>query len=220
MEPVTFSTRAKITAAVFGVLMIGLLVINNLQIGGQLATVKQQRDFQAKQDPLVRDLRPIFDDAAKNLPQTRRAARDAAALVRSTRPLVGDLRRADVDDVLVTVGSLAQALSARNRLVTLVDRSNRLVGTFEETGVLGKTSRLADRFEQTDVLDSTARAARRAPGFMEELLRVQKETRELQRQTLAVQRETLAIQKEALERIRSIDNKTGGPAPGAVPPTR
>jgi hypothetical protein len=201
MEPVTFSRTMKIVAAVFGVLMIGLLVLNNLQIGGQLAVVKQQRDFQAQADPLVRDGRILAEDARDRLPEATRAARDAAALVRATRPLVGDLDRVDVDDVLVAVGSLAEGLNTRNRLVRLVDRSDRLVSEIDRSGVI----------------DSTARATRRAPDFMDEVLRIQRETRDLQRQSLAVQRETLAIQKEALVHIRSIDSKTGGPAPGAVP---
>ena len=201
MEPVTLSRGLKIAAAVFGVLMIGLLALNNVQIGAQLAVVEQQRDFQAQADPLVRDGRILAEDARDRLPQATRAARDAAALVRATRPLVGDLSDIDVADLLVAAGSLAEGLNARNRLVRLVDRSDRLIANIEDAGAI----------------DATARAARRAPDFMEEILRVQRETRELQRRSLAVQRETLAIQKEALARIRSIDNKTGGPAPGAAP---
>ena len=194
MEPVTLSRGLKIAAAVFGVLMIGLLVLNNLQIGAQLAVVEQQRDFQAQADPLVRDGRILAEDARDRLPQVKRDARAAAALIRATRPLVGDLTEVDVADVLTATGSLAQGLSARNRLVRLVDRSDRLIASLEDSGLV-----------------------RRTPGLLEELLRIQRETRELQRQSLAVQRETLAIQKEALARIRSIDNKTGGPAPGAAP---
>ena len=114
---------------------------------------------------------------------------------------MGDLTEVDVADVLSATGSLAQGLSSRNRLVRLVDRSDRLIASIEDAGVI----------------DATARAARAAPHFMEESLRIQRETRELQRQSLAVQRETLAIQKEALAHIRSIDRKTGGPAPGAAP---
>jgi hypothetical protein len=201
MEPVTLTRGLKIAAALFGVLMIILLALNNLQIGAQLAVVKQQRDFQAQADPLIRDGRILTEDLRDRLPQVKRDARAAAALVRATRPLVGDLTEVDVADVLNATGSLAQGLNTRNRLVRLVDRSDRLVANIEEAGVI----------------DATARAARRAPDFMEEILRVQRETRELQRQSLAVQRETLAIQKEALARIRSIDNKTGGPAPGTVP---
>ena len=194
MEPVTFSRPMKITAAVFGVLMIALLAVNNVQIGGQLRIVKQQLDFQAKNDPLVRDLRPLAEDARESLPRAKRDARAAAALVRATRPLVGDLDQVDVADVLSATGSLAQGLSARNRLVRLVDRSDRLIAEIESSRLL-----------------------RRAPEVMEELLRIQRETRDLQRQSLAIQRETLAIQKEALVHIRSVDRKTGGPAPGATP---
>ena len=194
MEPVTLSRGLKIAAAVFGVLMIGLLALNNLQIGAQLAVVEQQRDFQAQADPLVRDGRILAEDARDRLPQVKRDARAAAALIRATRPLVGDLTEVDVADVLTATGSLAEGLNSRNRLVRLVDRSDRLIASIEDSGLV-----------------------RRTPGLLEELLRIQRETRELQRQSLAVQRETLAIQKEALERIKSIDDKTGGPAPGAVP---
>ena len=192
MEPVTLSRGLKIAAAVFGVLMIGLLALNNLQIGAQLAVVEQQRDFQAQADPLVRDARILAEDARARQPATERAARDAAKLVRATRPLVGDLNDVDVAEMITATGSLAQGLNSRNRLVRLVDRSDRLIGRIEDSRLLERT-----------------------PGFMEEILRIQRATRELQRQSLAVQRETLAIQKEALARIRSIDDKTGGPAPGA-----
>ena len=68
MEPVTLTRGLKIMAALFGVLMIALLAINNLQIGAQLAVVKQQRDFQAQADPLVRDGRILAEDARERLP--------------------------------------------------------------------------------------------------------------------------------------------------------
>jgi hypothetical protein len=174
MERVTLSRGLKIGAAVFGVLMIALLALNNLQIGAQLAVVEQQRDFQAQADPLVRDGRILAEDARDRLPQVKRDARAAAALIRATRPLVTD--------------------------------AEPLVGELREA------------------LPDVRTASRRAPGFMEQALallrearEIQRESRELQRQSLAVQRETLAIQKEALTHIRSIDRKTGGPAPGAAP---
>ena len=200
-QKVTFPRWGWIAMGLLLGTQVVLLVINNVQIGGQLAVVKQQRDFQAQADPLVRDGRILAEDARESLPGVKRDARAAAALVRATRPLVGDLTEVDVADVLSATGSLAQGLSARNRLVRLVDRSDRLVSHIEETGVI----------------DATARAARRTPDFMDEILRIQRETRDLQRQSLAVQKETLAIQKEALVHIRSIDRKTGGPAPGASP---
>jgi hypothetical protein len=178
MEQLTFSTAAKVAGAIFAALMIGLLVLNNLQIGAQLKIVEQQRDFQAEADPLVRDGRQLATDALERQDQVRRDARDAAALIRASAPLVEDLK-----GTLPTVGALAESLATRNRLVTLVDEA--------------------------------IPAARRTPGFMDEILRIQRDTFELQRQSLAVQRETLAIQREALARIRSIDQKTGGPIPAA-----
>ena len=217
MEPVTLSRGLKIAAAVFGVLMIALLALNNLQIGAQLAVVEQQRDFQAQADPLVRDGRILAEDARDRLPEVKRAARDAAALVRAARPLVGDLNSVDVEDVLTATGSLAQGLTTRNRAVRLVDRADRLVTNIQDVGLIDRTGRLLREFERSGVIADAARAAERTPEFMDAILRIQRETRELQRQSLAVQRETLAIQKEALTHIRSIDNKTGGPAPGGAP---
>jgi hypothetical protein len=214
---VTFPRWAWIAMGLLLGLQCAMLVLNNVQIGGQLAVVKQQRDFQANQDPLTRDLRPVAEDARERLGETRRAARDAAALVRAARPLVGDLVRVDVDDVLTAAGSLAQALNSRNRAVRLVDRSNRLVTRIEEVDLIERSARLAGRLERSGVIDDAARAARRTPQFMDELLRVQRATLAVQRRTLRVQEETLAVQREALERIRSIDDKTGGPAPGALP---
>jgi predicted transcriptional regulator len=194
-----------------------MLVLNNVQIGAQLGVVKQQRDFQAQADPLVRDGRILTEDLRDRLPQTKRAARDAAALVRAARPLVGDLNSVDVEDVLTATGSLAQGLITRNRVVRLVDRSDRLVANIQDTGLIDRSARLLRRFEQSGVIEDAARAAQRTPEFMNRIERIQRDTLGVQRQTLAVQRELLAIQKEALERIKSIDNKTGGPAPGAAP---
>ncbi len=113
MQPVTITRGLKVAAALFGVLMIALLALNNVQIGAQLGVVKQQRDFQAQADPLVRDGRILTEDLRDRLPQTKRAARDAAALVRAARPLVGDLNSVDVEDVLTATGSLAQGLITR-----------------------------------------------------------------------------------------------------------
>jgi hypothetical protein len=185
MERVTFTPAAKVAGAVVALLMIGLLAVNNLQIAAQLRVVSQQRDFQAKTDPLVRDGRRLADAALRDREQTRRDARAAAALVRESRPLVGDLR-----DTLPTVGALAESLATRNRLITLVDSSTRLVNEFERTGFL-----------------------RRAPDLAEQLLAIQREALALQREALALNRETLAVAKETLQHARSIDAKTGGTAP-------
>lgn len=193
-ETVSFPLRAWLVLAAFGVLMVGMLVLNNIQIGAQLAVVRQQLDFQANADPLIRDGRSLATDATRRLEETRRAQRDAARLVRQTRPLVADLRDAEIDEVLPTVGALTEGLSTRNRLVRLVDRTDRLIAEFERTGFLQRGPQVAD---------DTNRIVR-------EILRIQ-------RDTLAVQRRTLAVQEEALVRIRSIDDKTGGPAPGAAP---
>ena len=77
MEPreVTFPKKAWIAMGLLLGLQVALLVLNNLQIGAQLAVVEQQRDFQAQADPLVRDGRILAEDARDRLPEARRAAR-------------------------------------------------------------------------------------------------------------------------------------------------
>ncbi len=52
-QKVTFPRWGWIAMGLLLSLQVVLLVINNLQIGGQLAVVKQQRDFQAQADPLA-----------------------------------------------------------------------------------------------------------------------------------------------------------------------
>lgn len=202
-----------VALTLFGLLMLGSLA-------AQLYTVRQQRIIQINQErvakelnrqalPLLRATRPLIEDAAGRRDEVRAAARRADDLVRETAPLVerldqagapaaiaeggrlaAALRRAGAPGAIAQTGNLAAALARGNRLVELTDRTDRVLR----------------ELEQAQTIDDVRRVA----GIAAELL-------SLQRRALAVQRETLAVQKEALVHIRSLDRKTGGPAPGVAP---
>lgn len=185
MDRVTLSTKAWVALALFAVLLVALLGLNNLQIGAQLKVVEQQRDFQAQADPLVRDGRILADDLRDRLPQVKRDARDSARLVRESRPLV--------QDVHPLVAELREALPD-------VRTASRRAPGFMETALA--------------ILQDTRALLRDALDVQRNTRELQREALRLQRASLAVQQETLAIQKEALGHIRSLDRKTGGPLPG------
>jgi hypothetical protein len=209
---VTYPLRAWIAFAVFAVLMCGILA-------AQLVTVRQQKAIQVHQEdlatrlnevgvPVLRDSRVLVEDAVRRREEIRAAAHRADALVRETRPLVGDLRdaragqaiaqtgqlatelrRAHAAGAIAEVGNLAAGLARGQRLVELTDRATRLIAALERAGTVGDVDRMSG-----DVRQALA----------------------ILRQSLSIQTETLAVQREALQHIRSLDQKTGGPLPTAA----
>jgi hypothetical protein len=112
--------------------------------------------------------------------------------VRETRPLVETLSRTNAARSIAAAGALAFELGRDQRLVSLVDRSHRLLTDFEQTDILSRT-----------------------PEALDELLRIQRETLAVQRETIAIQREALKVQQQTLVHARNVDRKTGPPPPVA-----
>lgn len=189
---VTFPTGAWIAAGVFALLMIGLLAGNLAGIGKQKALLEQQlAEIDRTSDaaiPALKDARPILDDARGRLPETRRAARDLADLVREARPLIAEMR----------------PLLRETAGTGLVDRLAALTVHTEE---------LLERIDRHDAVERVPEIE----TILRETLGVQRSTLAAQLESLGVQKQTLAIQQEALKHIRSIDAKTGGTAPAALP---
>ena len=189
--------RGIIALAAFAVLMIALLGMNVLGIARQERLLNRQlglaeRSYDATK-PAVQDARRLLDGARDDLPVTKRRARDAARLVDRTEPLVSRLSASDIAGALEATGDLATRLSENDRLVLLVERSERLLAEFDRAGTID--------------------AVRDMRGVLHQVLSIQRRTLSAQLQALDVQRRTLAIQEEALTHIRSLDRKTGGTVP-------
>jgi hypothetical protein len=85
---------------------------------------------------------------------------------------------------------------------------------------VGAVEALMTQVGDTDLVRKAAAAADLAPDVLaiqQRLLRVQLTTLRTQRASLRTQLATLEIQKQALTHIESIDRKTGGQVPPAVP---
>lgn len=200
-ERVVLTRRATLLAAVPAVLLllllgsqVGLLAEQRRLIANQL---ELQRALTERSVPVLDAARPLVEDLGEDrrdlLARARRAdrlVRETTPLVRETTPLVRDLRAARLPEAAEATRDLASAALTGDRLARALDAT--LAALSEE--------------RRLDLARDADRAAELTPTLVE-----------LQRQALDVQRQTLTIQREALERIRSLDNKTGGSAPGALP---
>jgi hypothetical protein len=149
--------------------------------------------------PVLRDAKPVLDEARRQAAPTRAALRDGRRLARSAQPLADSLTRADLPSMAQVVGEAAAAfLQDLPRTRDALDRTSSVL---RELGDRRATDRLLR------AADETVRVRVRT----DRLLALQQQTLDIQQQSLATQRETLAIQQEALRRIKSLDDKTGGP---------
>jgi hypothetical protein len=210
------------------VVMVGLLV-------AQLSVLADSREHIVAQDrkinrivkgtdPVLGEIEPAADDVRALIGEARPLAREATPFVRDLRaamiPLLRDLRGADLRSAIEVTASLAATLQENGRLVTLVDLGSDLIRGLRDSEFIPRTLRAADLVpEMRWILGRTLRVQSDTLRTQRRTLRVQRQTRAIQKQTLAIQQRLLAIQEEALVHIRSIDRKTGGPAPAAPPAT-
>ena len=169
-------------------------------------------------DPVLDELEPVADDARGALRQATPFIRD----LRSTMvPLLRELRGSELTAAIDVTARLVTSLQHEGRLVRLVDQGNELIDALRASEFIPRTLRAADLAPEafrvaTEVLEvqrRTLHTQRRTLKVQRQTRAVQKETRAIQKQTLVIQQRLLAIQEEALVHIRSIDRKTGGPAP-------
>jgi len=125
-------------------------------------------------------------------------ALSARGLAQSAAPLVQGLSAVDLPAAVQVSGTLAAQLLYDTRLVESIDSAAAML---DELAQLDLLERLAD---STDDIDH--------------VLEIQRRTLHTQRESLDVQTQTLDVQLEALDHIRSIDEKTGGQAPGTAIP--
>jgi hypothetical protein len=225
---------AGIVAGVLLLTMIGLLI-------AQLAVLKDSREHIVAQDrkitalqeevrPLLRETGPAVREAQPLLRQVRRLLGPAGRsleslttaagtiprlaaglnlLVGDTIPLVRALNASGAPAAIAAVGRLADALAANGRIVRLVDSANRTLAELEREDLILRTSQALPRLEER---------FRRLLRLQSRTLRVQMRSVRIQARQERIALSSLAIQQETLERIRSIDRKTG-PAPPATPIT-
>ena len=199
---VTFPTVAWVGMIAFAVVQIGLLTFQAVDIERQRREVShQRRDLDRVQialrprlRELDRELGPLLDD----VDPLRDGARRADSLVRG-------LRETDAPSAIAAAGRLALQLTQRDRLADFVDRADRLVARAERQGTVEDVDEL--RRLTVELLDIQRRA-----------YETNRSSLATQRRTEGLLRESLAIQRQTLVHIRSIDRKTGGPAPAAPIP--
>lgn len=202
-----FSPAARLGAAGAGVVLVVMVMLLVMQLSvlkDSRARIRAQDEkiatlLQAS-EPLLRSSKPLVDEArrlakplAANGEQIAgavealpRVESAAIGLAKRAAPALDALGAPSLGRLLTNADYLTAVLVYRDRLGRLVDGGIRTVPR------LGRMER---------ILAST--------------LRVQRRTLEVQRQSLDTQLKTLEIQTEALTRIRSIDNKTGGPIAGS-----
>jgi hypothetical protein len=181
-----------------GLLMVAMVVL----LVAQLAILRDSREHIVAQDRkidrIVKGTGPVLDEVEPVADDARELLRAATPLARDTTTLVREFDTA--------------------RLFRLVDLGTDLVEGLRDSAFIPRTLLAADLVPvMKQILAETLFVQRRTLLIQRHTLRVQRRTLAIQRQSRDIQQRTLAVQEEALVHIRSIDRKTGGPAPEPVP---
>ncbi len=195
--------KQMIAAAIPTLLMIGLLAM-------QLITVERQRRIAARQEVRARESLDYVRERGQSLLRRGGEAipRIGDGLARADR-LVRELARTDSPEAIAEAGRLAQRLQDADlagRVDLIAQAVTMIVDIAADIESLTREGVEVARETGSDVEVLKA-----------ETLRFQEETLNLQRELLAQFRESVAIQRETLERVRNIDERTGGVIPVATP---
>jgi hypothetical protein len=200
---------AGIALAVFGLAMLGALIMQIVLLDRQLGTVRDQRaiaDRQAERaQPVLRDVRPLVRDVRLARPWLLQAAPRLDRLTRAAAPLAEELTAARAGDAARATIALADDL-----LDADVGRATRSVVRIAD--VAGDLQTMLRETRQRDLLRRVALAADAVP----ELERVSRRSLRIQRRTLKILEQSLAIQRSTQQHAASLDRKTGG-SPPALP---
>lgn len=237
---VTLPRAAWALIIAFGVVQVGMLVLQASLQEDQRRTVRTQRAIAERQAqlafPLLEELRPLATGARDGLPKAGRLVDSATRATREAVPLIEQVKDAQLDRNLPAAGALAATLLdadvggatratrvlAENLLAADVPRMTREFGDIAfELQTQRRLRRLLVRsvsvlgdVRERRLVEKAATAAELTPG----LARATTELLRIQRETLPILKETLAVAREAEKHAESLDNKTGGPA--ATPSTR
>jgi hypothetical protein len=206
---VSLSPAARLVAAGAGLLLVAMVAL----LIAQLAILSDSREHIVAQDRkinrIVKGTQPVLGELQPVAEEARGALRQAEPFVRELRtemiPLLRDLRGSQLTAAIDVTARPATSLDHEGRLVRLVDQGNELIDALRASEFIPRTLRAAD-------------LAPEAFRIAADVLEVQRRTLKVQVQTKAIQVRLLAIQEEALTHIRSIDRKTGGPAPATGAP--
>lgn len=169
-----------------------LLVSMVALLGATLVVLADSREHIVAQDRkinrIVKGTDPVLDEVEP-------VADDARALLGQATPFVRDLR--------ATMIPLLREFDT-GRLFAFVDLGTDLAQGLRDSAFIPRTLRAADLVPVMKQI-------------LAETLDVQRATYGTQRQTLAILQRSLTAQEEALVHVRSIDRKTGGPAPTPAP---
>ncbi|HEX8122665.1 MAG TPA: hypothetical protein VF549_15510 [Solirubrobacteraceae bacterium] len=221
---VSLPTHVYVIAAIFGVLMLGLLAVQLIMINDQRTTTDEQLAIQARQSaraiPLLDDTRTFVDEVSAALPgakrigeQARELGQDTSTLLDAAKPLVDDLADAQIDQNLRAAGALAATLLDAD--VGDATRAGRALAAELLRADLPRLAQYLEaaasellyknRLRRLLVRGSLVLGEMRQRAFVPKVARAAElappQFRVLQR-SLAVQEQTLAIQKEALAAIQ------------------
>jgi hypothetical protein len=225
---VSLPRHVYVLAALFAVLMLGLLAFQLVMINDQRTTTDEQLAIQARQSaraiPVLDRTRPLIDQVNDALPETQRLGRDLQALTREARPLVEELDDAQVDENLRAAGALAATLIDAD--VGDATRAGRALAAELLRADLPLTTQyvnaLASEFLHKHRLRRLlVRSLRLAPTLQRvvpQQAALLEESLAVQRELLEVGRRTLEVAREAERHAESLDNKTGGSGTTTAPP--
>lgn len=191
-----------IAAGLLALVLIGLLTAQLLVLTRQKSITQRQL---ARQIELVRpvvqalrDARPVVREA--QLPAT---ALQVRRLVGASMPLVADARARDLPAAVQRGGALAEELLAFHAP--------------EAIAVTARAARAAISGRLPEQVAEAARAATTAAHLARDGVAMERRLLATQIEALGILRESLAIQRQTLQHAESIDRKTGGTAPPALP---
>ncbi|MEA2480565.1 MAG: hypothetical protein QOJ07_2487 [Thermoleophilaceae bacterium] len=216
VSPLAYLAVIGLTALLLAIAIVLVMTLTVLRESRE--RIKQQ---DAKIGLLLKGTQPA-------LGEVKPALRQATPLLRDARGLVAPLRRsalsvtsaADSLPVLLSGASvlIEDSLPLVHEALPLVRSLDSFLATVQDRQVVLKLSAGLDRvptFERllTDVVD----VQHRTLAVQRRTLHVQLRTFRNQQRTLRLFFRSVAIQRETLDHTRSIDAKTGGPAPVPVP---
>jgi hypothetical protein len=238
---------AWVALALFGLVVLGLMVTQVVLLENQLRTVREQRRIVSEQRaiamrqeqrsrPVVLNARPLIAQARAAAPAAALLGRQAGTLLGHLTPLAADLRAVGAAEVLRGVSLLVDAV-LRAELPARAGRASddvaHMRADVSRTTVDVRHIRRLQRDAvdiisamlglQREVASGTLRRMlqlqREVVAHQRELVAMQRTALEIQRQTLALARSSLAVQQSTETHTASLDAKTGGPITPPAPVT-
>jgi hypothetical protein len=186
----------RIAVLIGGLLLVAMLAM----LGLQYREIESQRDI-----------------AAAQAERSKRVAEKTLPAIDLARPLLRDLDGEQVTETLRLVATGARTLRDAGLVSEAALVLEQVLGLDLLPRAAGTLRRVEEALRETERLALLPRAAR-SFDRLAEVLAIQRVSLGVLRESRDIQRETLAIQRQALERIESLDRKTGGELADPAPP--